>query len=379
MNRRVFVSGCFDLLHSGHVAFLQAAARHGELYVAVGSDATVSAIKGRPPVCGQEERLYLVRSLACVAQAEISTGSGLLDFEPELRRRRPDLFVVNEDGAAPQKEALCRALGVGYLVLPREPAPGLPARSSSALRQAETVPYRIDLAGGWLDQPFVSALCPGPVLTAAVEPAVPFDERSGMAASTRNRALELWGPHLPPGDSQKLARVLFCYDNPPGTVEVSGSQDAIGVVLPGLKRCYYEGDYWPAAIETVNDEATLAFVEGALYLVPLGPRPEGHDSLAGRRLTPAGAKDLAEAAENCWRAILARDLGAFGHWLRASFEAQLTLFPGMANDPVREAIRRHESTALGWKLSGAGGGGYLILVSERPVADAVRVRIWRGA
>lgn len=51
MGVKVFVSGCFDMLHSGHVAFFQCAAAYGdELYVALGSDETVFDLKGRPPV-----------------------------------------------------------------------------------------------------------------------------------------------------------------------------------------------------------------------------------------------------------------------------------------------------------------------------------------
>ncbi|MDP6380472.1 MAG: hypothetical protein QF662_03915, partial [Phycisphaerae bacterium] len=43
-----------------------------------------------------------------------------------------------------------------------------------------------------------------------------------------------WGPRLPAGDPEKLARILFCYDNPPGTEYISGSQDAIGIIFPGV-------------------------------------------------------------------------------------------------------------------------------------------------
>jgi mevalonate kinase len=47
----------------------------------------------------------------------------------------------------------------------------------------------------------------------------------------------------------------------------------------------------------------------------------------------------------------------------------------MMNETVQELIERHRDTALGWKLSGAGGGGYLILVSETPIENAVRVAV----
>ncbi len=320
----------------------------------------------------------MVAALGCVKKAFISGGSGILDFEGELRDLKPDIFVVNEDGSTPQKEALCRELGIEYVVLKRTPHGDFPSRSTSALRMVRQMPYRIDLAGGWLDQPFVSELHPGPVLTISLLPTVEFNERSGMATSTRNSALDLWGPKLPPGNLEKLAKILFAYDNPPGTKEVSGSQDAIGIVFAGFNRAYYEGQYWPSKIDSVLDEPTLQFIERALYLIPLGPREAGYNPLSTRRITREGARALADAAEGCWRAALAHDLPAFGLQVRRSFEAQIAMFPNMANDLVHQLIQRYCDVALGWKLSGAGGGGYLILVSAQPIENAVRIAIRRG-
>ena len=375
---KVFVSGCFDLLHSGHVAFLQTAATYGELYVAIGSDANIHGLKGRPPVCSEAERLYMIRALGCVRDAFISPGSGLLDVVDDLRRIRPQRFVVNADGHHLQKERLCTELGIQYTVLPREPEAGLPGRSTTSLRQIDTLPYRIDLAGGWLDQPMVSALHPGPVLTVSIEPTIVFNHRSGMATSTRNRARELWGPRLPVGDPEQLARVLFAYDNPPGTNEVSGSQDAIGIVVPGLTFSYYDGNYWPSRIVRNSDEEVLRFLEESMYLVPLGPRDQSYLAVQDRRLTVAGARALAEAAEACWEAILAQDRVAFGASMRRSFEAQVELFPNMVQPSLMEVLSRYQG-ADGWKLSGAGGGGYLILVGEKPRDPAIRIQIRRAA
>lgn len=378
MTPKVFVSGCFDMLHSGHVAFFQAAAAYGDLYVALGSDATVYQLKGRLPVNTEDERLYMVKSVSCVKDAFISQGSGMLDFEAELRAMQPDFFVVNADGSIPQKEALCRELGIEYVVLERTPHADLPARSTTALRRVDQMPYRIDLAGGWLDQPFVSQHYPGPVLTISIEPAITFNERSGMATSTRNHAIDLWGPKLPPGSPEKLAYILFCYDNPPGTKAISGSQDAIGIVIPGLNRAYYEGRYWPSKIDHIGDELTLQFVEQALYLVPLNPRADGFDPLLDTHIDADGARALSVAAEACWQAILRHDLAAFGRHFRESFEAQIAMFPNMVNDTVWEIIRRYQDQALGWKLSGAGGGGYVIFVAEKPIKNAVRINIRRA-
>ncbi|MCZ7583661.1 MAG: adenylyltransferase/cytidyltransferase family protein [Deltaproteobacteria bacterium] len=150
------MSGCFDLLHSGHIAFLREAASYGDLYVALGSDATVFDLKGRLPINNEQERRFMVGALDCVKEAFISSGSGILDFVNEMRAIKPDIFVVNEDGNTPQKEALCREEGIEYIVLRRVPYADLPARSTTDLRRINLMPYRIDLAGGWLDQPFVS-------------------------------------------------------------------------------------------------------------------------------------------------------------------------------------------------------------------------------
>ena len=375
--KKAFVSGCFDLLHSGHIAFFQEAARYGELYVAIGSDRTLFELKDRRPVNSEDERLYMIQSLAYVKRAFISKGSGMLDFAAELSDLHPDYFIVNEDGNTPEKKQLCDDLGIEYVVLQREPYPGLAARSTTALRGISTIPYRIDLAGGWLDQPFVSRHYPGPVLTVSIHPTLEFNQRSGMATSTRLSAIEIWGPRLPPDDPHKLAKILFACDNPPGTQEISGSQDAIGIVFPGLAKSDYSGEYWPGKITQVQDEGVLQFIEDALYLIPLNPRPAEFAVLSNTHITPGRAKALSDAAEACWQAILARDVQGFGCHVREGFEAQVAMFPNMLTDSILELIDVYRGRALGWKVSGAGGGGYLILVADQNVDHAVRVCIRR--
>jgi cytidyltransferase-like protein len=105
--KKVFVSGCYDLLHSGHVAFFKEASQLGELYVGIGSDATIHDLKGRDTVNSQEERLYMVKSVRYVTGAWINRGTGIMDFEEDLRRFMPDIFLVNEDGNSPAKSQLC--------------------------------------------------------------------------------------------------------------------------------------------------------------------------------------------------------------------------------------------------------------------------------
>lgn len=377
MAKKVMVSGCFDLLHSGHVAFLQEAARMGDLYVCIGSDENVHQLKGRYPVNPQEERRFMLDALSCVHCVRVNRGMGILDFTSELEEVSPDIFFVNEDGHTPAKEALCKDRGIEYVVSHRIPPQNLPQRSTTSLRIECTIPYRIDLAGGWLDQPWVSCHHPGPVLTVSIEPNFDFNDRSGMATSTREKAIELWKTALPSGNREQLAQTLFAFENPPGTSEVSGSQDAIGIIFPGLNKLHYQGNYWPEVIESVHDEQILAWLEQHLYLVTLGPRIQGYNVLSDTHITAEGAQALADAANNCWDALLAQDIHAFGDRFRRSFEAQVAMFPNMAGEAIFDMIDQYRDHALGWKLSGAGGGGYLILVSEQPVERAIQVKIRR--
>ena len=376
-NKKVFVSGCYDMLHSGHVAFFEEAARYGDLYVGIGSDKTIFELKARKTINTDAERLYMVKALRVVKDAWINSGSGLLDFEKELRELKPDIFFVNTDGNTPLKAQLCKELGIEYIVSKRIPHGTLPVRSTTMLRKECRIPYRIDLAGGWLDQPYVSKYYPGPVLTICIEPDYEFNDRSGMSTSSRKKAIELWQTDIPEGDKEKLAKTLFCYENPPGTPYVSGSQDALGIVMPGLNKYEYNGDYWPELIESNLDSDILEWLEKYIWLAPLYPRGQSYNVLADTHIDAVSAKALSDAARCCWDAILNKDLQNFGVQVKASFDAQIAMFPNMVNDDILAQIEEYRDSVLGWKLSGAGGGGYLTFISEKPVEHALQIRIRR--
>lgn len=374
--KKVFVSGCFDILHSGHIAFLQEASQFGDLYVGLGSDKTVSDLKGRMTVNSEEERLYMIKALSCVHQVKINRGSGILDFLDDMKDLRPDVFVVNEDGHTHDKESICQELGIEYKVLRRIPHANLPVRSTTTLRKETPIPYRIDLAGTWIDQPYVSKYHPGWAITTSIEPTLEFNERSGMATSTRKKAIELWNDQLPMENPEKLAKILFRYDNDPGTKDVSGSQDSIGITVPGINRFYYDREkYWPSKIETISDLSVIKWLEERLYMVTLWPRPAGFVVLEETNVTEDNVKKLTGGAEKAWDGLLKKDISLFAKGFTESFNAQVTMFPRMMNDKIAGVIDSYRDTALSWKLSGAGGGGYLILISEKEIQNAIRVRI----
>ncbi len=376
-NKKVMVSGCFDLLHSGHVAFLQSAATYGKLHVCLGSDQTVFDLKKRKTINPEAERKYLLEALSCVHKVYVSSGAGYLDFLPEVDQIKPDIFVVNQDGHTIDKETLCQQKGIHYIVLPRIPHAALAERSTTSLRQVNQIPYRIDLAGGWLDQPFVSKLASGPVITLCLEPNNSFDTRSGMATSTRKCATQLWQNQIPRPNEEMIAKQLFSFENPPGTLEIAGSQDSIGIVYTGLTKSFYQAKYWPQQIENIQDESIFQLLEQHLYFLPLGSRKDNYQVLGQTNLNQIDAQKLANSAIACWNGLLAKDLMAIGKHMSASFEAQISMFPLMVDGTILKLIDTYRKKVLGYKISGAGGGGYLVLLSETPIEMAIKITVRR--
>ena len=132
--KKVFVSGCFDVLHSGHIAFLEEAAGYGDVYVSLGSDKTIQELKNRPTLYNEEERKYMLEALKYVKKVYIGPGSGKLDFAPLLDVVKPDIFFVNADGTNDEKRAFVESRGIRYITSSRTPRAGLPTRSTTAIR-----------------------------------------------------------------------------------------------------------------------------------------------------------------------------------------------------------------------------------------------------
>ena len=382
--KKVFVSGCYDLLHSGHVEFFRQASEYGELYVGIGSDETILHYKNHRTLYNERERLFMVKSIRYVKDAYINSGSGVMDFVPTIETVRPDIFVVNEDGSTEEKRRFCMDRGIEYVVLQRTPGEGLEARSSTDIKNNVCrIPTRLDLAGTWIDQPYVSCHAPGWAITISLEPTFEIRDRCGLSTSTRNMIKRIWPLQLPEMDPEMLAKLVFCFENDPERSDgiISGAQDSIGICMPGLVRHYYNNRFWPERIESCHDESVLSWLEGHLCLVPLEPRRPGCSVVAGKDITESKVRSLASAADACWESILRKDLSGFASSYKASFEAQVSMFPGMLDpvftdhgkssvEPLRQSIRgeiaRYSSMpgVMAWKMPGAGGGGYLALVCE---------------
>ncbi len=417
MAKKVFVSGCYDLLHSGHVEFFRQAAAYGDLYVGIGSDATVLHYKNHKTLYPEQERLFMVKAIRYVKDAFINAGDGVMDFVPTVEALKPDVFVVNADGSSEQKRKFCEERGIEYVVLQRTPAEGLKARSSTDLKaESSNIPTRLDLAGTWIDQPYVSYFAPGWALTISLLPTFDVRDRCGLSTSTRKTIQKIWPVKLPDMEPEMLAKLVFCFENDPERSDgiISGAQDAIGICVPGLARHYYNNRFWPEKIETCEDTNVLDWLENHLVMIPMEPRRPGCSVVEGKDITEPKVRVLADAADRCWNAILAMDLQGFAAAYRDSFDAQVAMFPGMvrpeSTTPVPVVRQAHQPASsvpepvegskgqdipaiisqwaatpgvLAWKMPGAGGGGYLALVVDDASAfsqhhpESIRLKIRR--
>ena len=315
----------------------------------------------------------MLNAVRYVREAFVSSRMGKLDFEEGLDRVRPDLLVVNTDGDIPEKRALCEKYGIEYVVLERIPEPGFPERSSSAAKMRMRFPYRLCIAGGWVDQPWVSGIHPGSVVVAQILPTIDFYDRAGMATSSRHVALELWGGRIPDGDPVRNARMLFGAENLPDKTYVSGSQDHLGLLCPGINRLYYDGGYWPAKIDSTVDPEVCDWLSSVLYLVPLKPRSPEYDPLTQKNLKPELVKALGESGEQAWKGILRRDVGQLGKAISSSFRIWHEMLPLNIPEWTWEAVRAYDRYP-GASATG-GEGGYVMVASEEPVENALRVSV----
>ena len=183
----------------------------------------------------------------------------------------------------------------------------------------------------------------------------------------------MWHSQIPQGDPADLAKLLFCVENPPGTTNVSGSQDQLGIVMPGVNKLNYDNGYWPVSVESSTDCEILNFAARHINLIMLPPRANDYNVFANSNVNVKSAAKLADAANRIWGGLLAKDIVAWGKATTDCFEAQLEMFPEMCTSDMKNIIEKYRDVALGWKVSGSGGGGYFIMISEDTIPDAIKV------
>jgi D-beta-D-heptose 7-phosphate kinase / D-beta-D-heptose 1-phosphate adenosyltransferase len=134
---RVFLSGCLDVLHPGHLELLEYARSLGDhLTVSIASDATLRALKREPVFC-EHDRWRMVSALRCVDRAFVARGEhSHRDCFSYVRNLRPDVWVIDaSDPHRGEKEALAREVGT-RIVLNHRPECG-PSTTGTIERMRE--------------------------------------------------------------------------------------------------------------------------------------------------------------------------------------------------------------------------------------------------
>ena len=257
--------------------------------------------------------------------------------------------------------------------------------NSAVAKYLGAIPNRLQLAGGWIDQPFVSKhnpKPPGSMVVVQIEPNFRPMDRSGIASGTRAIATKLWKGKIPNRPLDQLVRELYAAENR-GKSEPSGSQDMIGLVYPGVSRLDYDfkiqGGVFPAHIESCNRPEVARWLEKILHLVPVGPRPEGYNPLGLKKLTPQWVSKLGQSGRDCFDAICKMDAVALGASFNLNMTCWETLLPYVVRHPaltldLKALLKAYQQQYLGAMYSGC-GGGYLIVVSHEPVPGAFQVNV----
>lgn len=246
-------------------------------------------------------------------------------------------------------------------------------------------PNRLALAGGWIDQPFVSRhnpKPPGSMVVVSLQPTFRPMDRAGIASGTRNVAMKLWQGKLPKRPLDELVRELYAAENQ-GKADPSGSQDMIGMIYPGINRLDYDyaanGGVFPAHIESLNSVRAARWLERVLHVIPIEPRPAGYSPLGIKNLTPKWITRLGQTGRDCFDAIRRRDAAALGASFNDCMVAWEKILPHTVAHPtikldLKVILRAYQRTYPGAMYSGC-GGGYLFVVSNAPVPGAFKVSI----
>ncbi len=344
---RVFVSGCYDIIHAGHVQFFNEARALGtHLTVCFASEEVLWIHKQRRTSLPDEHKQALMASLKMVD--EVVIGRGLeegIDFREHFLRIRPDILAVTEDDKyGPLKRELCAQVGAKYVVLDKTPPQFKPISTSEIvryIRAPQESPLRVDFGGGWLDVPRY-ARKGAYVVNCAISPTVslrnwPYEQNAGLGGSGAWALLNGLN-----GVSSELDLGV-------------GWQDPAVISETGL--CVWHSGATPRLEVKTNPD----FLRGCMALYWSG---QDHD-------TPALADhardyDAIEKAGRIARdAVWARSLEQLAKAVKISYATQcgegMQPLPG---DPAGDNAKLCGVAPLAWKYCGGGFGGYALYLCK---------------
>lgn len=337
--KKVFVSGCYDILHAGHLQFFEEARALGDwLIVSFASAEVIRRHKGRKSSLPDEHKRALLQGLRMVDEVVVGTGLSLgLDFEEDFRHLRPSILAVTEDDLyGEEKRALCQEVGSVYQVLPKTPPRFEPISTTSIVRWVQApqeAPLRVDFAGGWLDVPCF-AREGAYIVNCAITPSVslyewPYERNAGLGGSGAWALLN--GKE---GVESELSLGV-------------GWQDPAVICESGL--CVWRSGERPLLDFKANGD----FLHGCMALLWTG---HPHHTPSFTHL-PRDYDLIEESGHLAREGVLKRDLQPLAQGVRTYHQAQLA--EGM------EALPEIPN-AIACKYCGGGHGGYALYLFDEP-------------
>ncbi|KKQ56608.1 MAG: Cytidyltransferase-related domain protein [Parcubacteria group bacterium GW2011_GWA2_38_13] len=190
--KKVFVSGCYDIVHGGHIEFFTQAKKYGDyLIVSVANDKVLEIHKDRKSSLPVEHKVRLLKAISIID--EVVVGDGLepgLDFKEHFLRIKPNYLVATEDDKfGEKKKKLCAEVGAQYVVIPKTLSYEKISTTEiiNFIKAPKQIPLRVDFAGGWLDVPKFSRNG-GYIVNCAISPLVSlshweYEIKSGLGGS----------------------------------------------------------------------------------------------------------------------------------------------------------------------------------------------------
>ena len=169
--------------------------------------------------------------------------------------------------------------------------------------------------------------------------------------------------------------MIFALENPPDRKYISGVVDQLGICLPGINRLHFKDEYFPSKIEKAPDSA-VDLLNKYCYLKQTKPRPLGYQVFDGKeKINLENARLLSKEADNCWESLLDGNIKELGQSINIIHNAQKNMIPGYESDFIRPIINEIQKNHFGAKIMGAGGYGYIFVLTENPESDFIKINI----
>jgi galactokinase/mevalonate kinase-like predicted kinase len=235
------------------------------------------------------------------------------------------------------------------------------------------IPFRIELTGAYMENNAINRYHDGGVVVLQIEADSSFHQRGGLSSSTQYIASIMWGDKFPSYmEPNEIACKLYMAELK--SMTHASTSDACGIAYPGCTYLHY-GNYasWPSYMDRVVDQESLHFLQDHIQLYFTHERSRDHKSFEHAKLDLRLAHAISVASTKCWYAIKNKDPVLLGEALNQDYTAHRDAFPNYETEQIKKIHDRLLPSVYGCGLTGAGGGGYLTICSNKPIEGAIRI------